>query len=144
MCKLPMMYVYILRLTLTFVSFTAQQSKEMSVDVSKYLHFASGGKTPLDWDRVINISIISAFLTVLKEKNISPDGILQKLDTLTYAIVFYWQVVLQGNVLEGRHRMSLNASEALLRLKKRYRKKKTIKNESTFGTDASVHEHIAL
>ena len=57
-----------------------------------------------------------SFFKHAKGEEHRPYGILQKLDTLKYAIVFYRQAVLQDNVLEGRHHMSLNASEALRRL----------------------------
>ena len=58
----------------------------MSVDVSKYLHFALGGKPSPDWDRMLDMRQIPAFLAVLKNMQIDPDGILQKLDTFSHAI----------------------------------------------------------
>ena len=100
----------------------------MSVDVSKYLHFASGGKVPPDWDRMIDMRQIPAFLTVLKEMQIGPDGILQKLDTFSHAIRYYRHILLLANPGEGQHRMSLDASEAIQRLKRTYRKRKSVRN----------------
>ena len=100
----------------------------MSVDMSKYLYFACGGKSPPDWDRITDTPMIAAYLGVLKDKKIGPDGIAQKLDTVTTALVFYRQVVLEDNVLDGRHTKSANTTEAVRQLKKRYRKQKNVKN----------------
>ena len=47
--------------------------------------------SPPDLDRITDTPMIAAYLGVLKEKNIGPDGIAQKLDTVTTALVFYMQ-----------------------------------------------------
>ena len=100
----------------------------MSVDVSKYLHFASGGKPPPDWDCMLDMRQIPAFLEVLKNMQIGPNGILQKLDTFSHAIRYYRHVILPANPREGQHRMSLDASEAIQRMKRTYRQRKSVRN----------------
>ena len=59
-------------------------AKEMVVDVSNFLHYASGSAGP-DWERLLDRDQLVGFVEKLKRASIGPEG---QLDALCCAIKF--------------------------------------------------------
>lgn len=63
-----------------------QQQKEISVDVSKYLHFCDS--ETLDFENLANTSHIADFVDELRRRGIGPAGQIVKLQCIIHALDF--------------------------------------------------------
>ncbi len=63
---------------------SAQKATEIVVDINKYLHFANS--EACDMNLLLDDDKLRQYMTKLETSGIGPDGIVSKLNTMTYAL----------------------------------------------------------
>ena len=65
-----------------------RHSKQVAIDVSKFLYFTSPSNTVVDWFKIMDRQAIKAYTDRLRKDGIGDSGILDKLNYLKLAVNF--------------------------------------------------------
>ena len=87
---------------------------EMSVDISKFLYYASGPSclSPC-WERLTDQDQLLGYIGKLKRSSVGPEGQLSKLDAFTAALRFFKVEILSGKDVSGLHSQATRMLEVI-------------------------------
>jgi hypothetical protein len=124
-----------------------KSSREISIDVSKYLRYACGSSAPKpDWSRLVDRDQLLGYTEKLKRAKVGPEGRLAKLDYFQAAIRFLKYHVVDEN--HPLHRKLTLADGMLSEWKKTLRREKRrlrkVRLEKLSAEQLSLDETTAL